>query len=1307
MFSILALILVLLLGVSACSATDVSDDTIDTLDVDTSITSMNSVSEQSTTNNNIKSNIKELKKDSEPLVITNKSYSTYFEDGIATEALSGVKSIELSGEFSNRNFTFDSTISISSASTQAVLHNSTFTFLEGSDGSEVYGLVINNTQYSKTVFDLYGVGGLVIDGNTIIQENSEDSTYAFCLNESNGNIISNNIINVTGKAYNVDYNYYGTMGVNKLSAIQGYKSSYNTITANTINTKASSRDSDSKTDTTIGIEFCTDAFSYDDDESEANIITENTFNTIGQTYAYSLRLNNKIEEFEITSNNITTKADYAYGVEYAYGSDGVIADNNITVNATNMAYGIVLTTNSMGTTADDIIENNTITAQANTIYMIEVYGARRSIINNNTLNGTGARVIGVASTSNAVYNNITRNNITITTNSSITAVTNMEQISADNNGIKLVKVDDNNITENNITITDLAGTSIYTINVIGSDNNIRLNTLITNDKTGHKSINASTINNTIDTNYPINPDMVTITITLPVLEVGQTGELRTTLVDTDNNILQYGNVTFTVDETVIGQSSVINGTAKIQYTAQTSGEHTVTATYTGNTVYNEAKITEKLTVILESTYNGIIYVSMDGNDINDGSINNPKKTLESAIYSATKTGASHSIIIKTGTYTIIGQKITTNLTITGEENTIITADNKGKIFEVSSGTLTLKGLKFINGNSTNGGVINTTTDLIIIDCVFEDNYADNYGGAIKTSTNLNITGTTFTNNTAKTHGGAIYSTLQTNNTLYSDNNIFNKNHALSHGGAIYLTSYGKAVINNTQFTNNNASSQGGAIYSGVNITINNTKFNSNTASNGGDLYLNKKSEITNSSFKNTIVKSQGVIYIYGNYNYTIEDIQIDNTTVSTGVLYINGINKVDITNITINNTKATTASIIYINSGKNVTITDSQITNNNATRRLINVNNRQTILNITNTKLVNNTAYIFIESTGTINIKDTHFENNTATNETDFFRKYATTANITSINNTFTGNNLPITLKADITTNYKALTENMITITLTTNEIYNTTPNTGIINIIDNNEVVATATVTGGVAQVTYIPQTIGTKTLEIQYTDETHSFITKTITTEVTIEQVTTIITVNPVNARISDIINITATINTDSNMPVNGGRVVFKVNGKTLRDSDGNIIYVTVKDSKAVITNFTVPKSWTNPEYKISAVYSGNSECISSRSSNSTLTIEKRSAKLELKQVTAKAGQTIKLSVKITDNNENVNNGKVVFKLNGKTLRDENGNNIYAVVEDSVATIEYTLPTKIAAKNYKLTAVFASGIYERVDINSTLTII
>ncbi|WP_455645733.1 hypothetical protein [Methanosphaera sp.] len=214
-------------------------------------------------------------------------------------------------------------------------------------------------------------------------------------------------------------------------------------------------------------------------------------------------------------------------------------------------------------------------------------------------------------------------------------------------------------------------------------------------------------------------------------------------------------------------------------------------------------------------------------------------------------------------------------------------------------------------------------------------------------------------------------------------------------------------------------------------------------------------------------------------------------------------------------------------------------------------------------------------------------------------------------------------------------------------------------------------------------------------------------VTSEINVKY-TTSITINDINAKVNDLINLTANIDA-YNVVVNEGRVIFKINGKTLRNSEGNIIYANVVNGVATIEDIKVEYGWLNKDTVVSAVYSGSSNFMGVRSSEKLMNLTKRVATLEIISDTSSyvAGQTISLSVKVTDMDSIVTGGKVVFKLNGKSLRDENGNVIYGELdENGIATITYTLPAKMCAKNYVVSCVYADKLYNRAEATGTLTI-
>ena len=211
----------------------------------------------------------------------------------------------------------------------------------------------------------------------------------------------------------------------------------------------------------------------------------------------------------------------------------------------------------------------------------------------------------------------------------------------------------------------------------------------------------------------------------------------------------------------------------------------------------------------------------------------------------------------------------------------------------------------------------------------------------------------------------------------------------------------------------------------------------------------------------------------------------------------------------------------------------------------------------------------------------------------------------------------------------------------------------------------------------------------------------------ELTKPKLNTTITINPIKSSIGNMTKITANIIDENGEKVTGGKIIFKINGITLKDNAGNTLYADVKDGIASL-NYKVQNGWIKNTTYIEAVYSGNHKYSEARTKatdildispgKTTITLDKTS-------ISAKAGQTITLRAKVLDaNGDRVNSDRVVFKLNGKTLKDEKGNTLYAQVIDGEAVLDYTIPATFTAGTYNLTAVFGGSYYQRSETGGTI---
>ena len=172
-----------------------------------------------------------------------------------------------------------------------------------------------------------------------------------------------------------------------------------------------------------------------------------------------------------------------------------------------------------------------------------------------------------------------------------------------------------------------------------------------------------------------------------------------------------------------------------------------------------------------------------------------------------------------------------------------------------------------------------------------------------------------------------------------------------------------------------------------------------------------------------------------------------------------------------------------------------------------------------------------------------------------------------------------------------------------------------------------------------------------------------------------------------------------------ISKGKVTFKVNGKTLKDANGKVIYAKLINGTATIEGYEVPQDWTKENTTIQAVYSGSGDIAKMSTDKITITVTSQEPSITTEDVTATVGSTVTFTATINAATP-VNTGKVVFKINGKTVKDANGKVIYAKVTDGVANVTYTIPDDMKAEDYNITTVFISSDYGRLEDVKTLTI-
>ena len=275
-----------------------------------------------------------------------------------------------------------------------------------------------------------------------------------------------------------------------------------------------------------------------------------------------------------------------------------------------------------------------------------------------------------------------------------------------------------------------------------------------------------------------------------------------------------------------------------------------------------------------------------------------------------------------------------DFTIDGQGHTINGA-GLARIFHITTNTVTLKNIKFINGNAT-----------------------DNGGAIYWEGTNGTINNCNFTNNQANLRGGAVFWS-GVNGTINNSNFINNTATRYSGGAIQWDSNSANGTINNCNFTNNQGSQRGGAIYwNSVNGRIDNSNFVNNTSIDGGALFCDSNAPdgyVNNSNFIENNGNDGGAIYWYGangrmngcdfiknrgsnggaiNWQRTYGLVNnckfINNTAQSNGgaIAITSDGDKVDNAKL-INNTAAKSGGAIYVG-GNDVVISNSELSVNSA-----------------------------------------------------------------------------------------------------------------------------------------------------------------------------------------------------------------------------------------------------------------------------------------------------------------------------------------------------------------------------------------
>lgn len=410
------------------------------------------------------------------------------------------------------------------------------------------------------------------------------------------------------------------------------------------------------------------------------------------------------------------------------------------------------------------------------------------------------------------------------------------------------------------------------------------------------------------------------------------------------------------------------------------------------------------------------YVSNEGSDENNGTLESPYKTIENAI-NQTDTGRTINIHLSEGTFKDKGNSnltINSNINLMGisTEKTIIDGSNINWLANINNGILNIENLTIknfylkLNESGTRRGIITSNSNINFKNVNIENNTIETllgngenkstiYTGVILSTGEINLNNVTGAFNKINNTKGSDLTSLRT----------------LADWGCI-ISSFNKTVINNSNFYNNTGS-RSSVVYAHTltSLDINNSKFENNTATYCGGVfltYLNTTTHIKNSFFKkNNGTNAGGIIYQQRYSNMYVENSTFEGNYANTGgSLYAHHYSNLTANDSSFSKGRARTGAAIIGADFVKLNINNCNFENNTASEGAV-MGDEGCEINVDNSKFSNNKAdfgaAVFGDMINNITVKNSILNNNTATYGGAIFGTFE--SNIKIINNTFTNNN--------------------------------------------------------------------------------------------------------------------------------------------------------------------------------------------------------------------------------------------------------------------------------------------------------------
>ncbi|OED30098.1 S-layer family protein, partial [Methanosphaera sp. WGK6] len=881
---------------------------------------------------------------------------------------------------------------------------------------------------------------------------------------------------------------------------------------------------------------------------------------------------------------------------------------------------------------------------------VTIYGRNSTldvVITNNTIGNTTINVTVIDSETNKTIPNADVI-VTLPNGTNITGKT-------DENGNVNVPVDIP-VGENNITV-------IYN----GDDTYKSTNTTVTvNVEKRESDINAAVSNNTAGN--------VTIDVTVTDLVNGTP--------------ITSGNIIITTENgTIVGKGSVdTDGDATIITNITNSGVYDLIITYEGNenytessTLVNDVSVVGRESEVIASVLNNTVGNTTIEINLHDFVTGEPIYNADVTITLPNGT----EIVAITGT----DGKVNVTMNLSVGENTIIVKFNGDETYNASSTTVDISSVK--RDSSTSANIVNNTAGNVTVNVTVVDAITGEMivsGNVSVIDNNGNIIG-----NGSIVDGNAIIVTNITQTGDYTLNVSYNGNEEYMGSSTILndVNVIGRDTNIDVVITNNTVG----------NTTINVTVIDSET---------NK-----------TIPNADVIVTLPNGTNITGKTDENGNLSISVDLPV--GNNDLNVTypgDETYNGTNTT----VNVNVGKRNSSTSASVVNNTAGNVTVNV----VVTDAINGNMISSGDITIRDDTGSI-IGTGSIVDGNAVIITNIIQTGDYTLNVSySGNEEYTGSSTILDdvnvigrdTNIDVVITNNTVGNTTINVTVIDSETNETIPNADVIVTLPNGTNITGKTDENG-SVIIPIDVPVGDNNITVTYVgNETYDETSTTVNVNVT--KIHSIIVVDSVIGVIGENITLIAYVTDEYGNPITGGNLVFKLNGKTLR-IDGSF-NSTAAPLKFSVVNGTVTYTLTADLYlrnakNLSASYSGSKKYTENISQVTTVQIAKRTADITVTTInTTKQDNDIELTATLTDTTRNgtnitaINEGYVVFKVNGISLKDMDGNTIRVKVENNTAKYIYHVSAGMASvdgqgnlRNYTVETVYQSDIFYPDARNTT----